>query len=245
VQIYSNLCENLPLEKEVEQIEKDIKRSFSVEKANYRFLAPLLRKLLYASSNSGIEYSQGMNYILLNIIIYCLQALGVDAANFHALQLPHERDIFVIFRETVMRMEEVFGENNIFKVMGDLEQKIAENFPELLFVIYKNGMDCFSAFSQNYYSVMSYNDPPEELCRMMLDLFFLTGEKAIHAIIIKMLKTTETQIIALNSPEQLQKFLKNDIYHEFYKTFLREKETARSIEDFGLCFFESIERLQM
>jgi hypothetical protein len=102
-----------------------------------------------------------MNYILLNIIIYCLQSLGVDQANIVALQSQHERDIFVIYRETVMRMEEVFGENNIFKVMGELEQRIAETYPEVLFVIYKLGMDCFSAFSQNYFSVMSYNDPPE------------------------------------------------------------------------------------
>ena len=55
----------------------------------YRYLAPLLRKMLFASSNSGIEYSQGMNYILLNIIIYCLQSLGVTEANFHALQNHH------------------------------------------------------------------------------------------------------------------------------------------------------------
>ena len=26
---------------------------------------------------------------------------------------------------------------------------------------------------------MSYNDPPEELCKQMMDLFFLVGEKAI------------------------------------------------------------------
>lgn len=116
-----------------------------------------------------------MNYILLNIIIYCLRSLGVTEPSFQALQPQHERDIFVIYRETVIRMDEVFGENNIFKVMAELEERIAETYPEVLFVIYKLGMDCFSAFSQNYFSVMSYNDPPEELCCMMLDLFFLTG----------------------------------------------------------------------
>jgi hypothetical protein len=35
---------------------------------------------------------------------------------------------------------------------------------------------------------------------MMLDLFFLTGEKAIHAIIIKMLQTTEHIVLQLKSP---------------------------------------------
>jgi hypothetical protein len=45
----------------------------------------------------------------------------------------------------------------------------------VLYIIYQFGMDMFSCFSQNYFSVMSYGDSPEELCKLMLDLFFLTG----------------------------------------------------------------------
>lgn len=37
-----------------------------------------MRKILYALSNSGVEYTQGMNYILLYIIIFCLESLGLD-----------------------------------------------------------------------------------------------------------------------------------------------------------------------
>ena len=37
--------------------------------------------MLYASSNSGIEYTQGMNYILLNIIIFGLESIGVNESN--------------------------------------------------------------------------------------------------------------------------------------------------------------------
>lgn len=48
---------------------------------------------------------------------------------------------------------------------------------------------------------------------MMLDLFFLTGEKAIHATIIKMLQITEKQILKIDNMETLHRFLKNDIYH--------------------------------
>lgn len=76
---------------------------------------------------------------------------------------------------------------------------------------------------------MSYNDPPEELCKMMLDLFFLTGEKAIHATIIKMLQITEKQILKIDNMETLHRFLKNDIYNEFYKVFMEEKATAKTI----------------
>ena len=85
--------------------------------------------------------------------------------------------------------------------------------PEVLFVIYKVGMDCYSTFAQNYFSVMSYSDPPEQLCKQMLDLFFLVGEKAIHATTVRMLQITKDQILAIKGPEDLQKFLKKDIYH--------------------------------
>ncbi len=43
----------------------------------------------------------------------------------------------------------------------------------------------------------------------------------------------------------MQKFLKVDIYSEYYKICLEEKKTAKSISDFGLCFFDTVERLKM
>lgn len=90
-------------------------------------------------------------------------------------------------REIVVRMETVFGDNNITKVIKELEEKIAETVPEVMYLIYKLGMDCFSMFSQHYFSLLSYNDSTPELNQLMMDLFFVVGEKAIHAIIVKML----------------------------------------------------------
>ena len=87
----------------------------------------------------------------------------------------------------MVRMDTVFGNNNIFKVVQELEEKIAETMPEVLFLIYNMGMDCFSMFSQHYFSLLSYNDSTPELSKLMMDLFFVVGEKAIHAIIVKML----------------------------------------------------------
>ena len=49
----------------------------------------------------------------------------------------------------------------------------------------------------------------------------------------------------IEDTEGLQKFLKCDIYHEYYKVFMVERQTARSISDFGLCFFENVERMKM
>lgn len=41
-----------------------------------------MRKVLFALSNSGVEYAQGMNYILLYIFIFCLESLGIDETTF-------------------------------------------------------------------------------------------------------------------------------------------------------------------
>ena len=71
-----------------------------------------------------------------------------------------ERDIFIILREIVLRLDEVFDNNNIFKVIKELEHKISEAVPEVLYAIFKLGMDTFSVFSQNYFSLLTYNDPP-------------------------------------------------------------------------------------
>jgi hypothetical protein len=103
------------------QINKDVHRTYSL-KHQYDYTSELLRKVLFALSNSGIEYSQGMNYILLNVIIYVLDSLGVkDAELFKAVNVQIEKNIFVIMREIVIRMDTVFGNNNIFKVVAELE----------------------------------------------------------------------------------------------------------------------------
>lgn len=104
-----------------------------------------------------------------------------------SIPLTFERDIFIIMREIVLRLDEVFSQNNIFKVMKELEEKITETVPDVFYAIFKCGMDTFSVFSQNYFSLLTYNDPPDELCKQMIDLFFLEGEKAITSLIIRML----------------------------------------------------------
>lgn len=83
--------------KESEQIEKDIKRTYSV-KQKYIYTVPLMRKILYALSNSGVEYTQGMNYILLYVIIFCLESIGLREDTFEALTVENERNIFIILR---------------------------------------------------------------------------------------------------------------------------------------------------
>lgn len=61
-------------------------------------------------------------------------------------------------------------------------------------------MDCFSMFSQHYFSLLSYNESTPELNQLMMDLFFVVGEKAIHAIIVKMLEVSKDKILTSKSP---------------------------------------------
>ena len=60
----------------------------------------------------------------------------------------------------MLRLDEVFDNQNIFKVLKELEEKITETVPDVFFLIHKLGMDTYSLFSQNYYSLLTYSDPP-------------------------------------------------------------------------------------
>lgn len=102
----------------MEQIEKDIERSFPPSRREQRYTAPLLRKLLYALSNSGVEYSQGMNFISLHVMVFALESMGVTPDAFATLTVERQRDIFVVLREVVLRLEEVFDAANMTKVVA-------------------------------------------------------------------------------------------------------------------------------
>jgi hypothetical protein len=63
-------------------------------------------------------------------------------------------------------------------------------------------------FSQHYFSLLCYNDSTPELNQLMMDLFFVVGEKAIHAIIVQMMQVSKDKILACKTPEQLNTILK-------------------------------------
>lgn len=82
------------------------------------------------------------------------------------------------------------------------------------------------------------------MCKQMMDLFYLVGEKAIHATIIRMLELSKNDILEIKDPEKLQNFVKKDIYQLYYAAFEKDKHEATCLEHFGLCFFEEIEHLE-
>lgn len=70
-------------------------------------------------------------------------------------------------------MDLVFGSDpkGIFRVIAELENKISETHPEILYHIGKCGFECISLFSGNYFSLMMASKPPRSLAKSILDLF--------------------------------------------------------------------------
>lgn len=75
----------------------------------------------------------------------------------------------------------------------------------------------------------------------MMDLFFIGGEKAIHAIIVKMLEVSKEKILKnVKTAEGLNQFLKVDMFQEYYHVFIKEKKCAKNLKDFGMSFYQTI-----
>ena len=175
-------------------------------------------------------------------MIFCLESLGIGQKDMEVITIELERDIFIILREIVLRLDEVFENNNILKVMKDLQEKISESVPDVFYNIYKMEMDSYSLFSQNYFSLLTYSNPPDDLCKQMMDLFFLEGQKAITSVIVRMLQMSQDHILKLTEPEDMQKFIKVEIFFYCFKPFYEQKVNAKTISDFGLSFYQNVSK---
>jgi hypothetical protein len=51
----------------------------------------------------------------------------------------------------------------------------------------------------------------------MMDLFFVVGEKAIHAILVKMLEISQDKIIKLKTQEDINQILKKELFMDYSK----------------------------
>ena len=45
----------------------------------------------------------------------------------------------------------------------------------------------------------------------------------------------------IDDPETMQKFLKKDMFHYCYKTLLEEEKNAKTLNDFGISFYQNVE----
>lgn len=141
----------------------------------------------------------------------------------------------------MLRLESVFDSANIFKVLKELEERISENMPDVFFNMHKLGMDVYSLFSQNYYSLLTYSNPPDELTKQMIDLFFLESHRAITSLIVRMLEISQAEILKIRDPEVMQKFIKSEMFHFCFKTLEQEKIKAKTISDFGLSSYNNVD----
>lgn len=122
-----------------------------------------------------------------------------------------------------------------------MEEQLSEAVPDVFFLIHKCGMDAYVLFAANYYSLLTYGAPPDELGKQMIDLFFLEGEKAITALIVRMLEIAHSEIMKIEDAFELQQFMKSTIFHYCFETLCREKQSAKRISDFGLSFYQSVD----
>lgn len=72
---------------------------------------------------------------------------------------------------------------------------------------------------------MIYNTP-RGLAKRILDLFLLQGERAIHSVILRMMKICEDRILAMNDMGELIRFFKKNMLEECYEQIKKQKSSA-------------------
>lgn len=65
---------------EKHQIDVDLKRTFG-NLMSFDWTSPILRRILSAASVYKHSYTQGMNYILIYILIFSMEPLGIKDSN--------------------------------------------------------------------------------------------------------------------------------------------------------------------
>ena len=73
------------------------------------------------------------------------------------------------------------------RMLGVLESLMKKFVPNILQHIYNLELDLNMCFSQYYLRLVIYNTPLV-LAKRILDLFLLQGERAIHSVILRMMK---------------------------------------------------------
>ena len=78
---------------------------------------------------------------------------------------------------------------------------------------------------------MLYNTPLE-FSKVILDLFFLDGENALHSLIIRMMKMMEDKILSFMDECQLMMYFKKDLILDCYNSVKKNQVDATKLEDF-------------
>lgn len=135
--------------------------------------------------------------------------------------------------------QDIFDANfqGLTKRLEILEGLMAEHVP----AIYQKLIDFewdLTIFSQYYITIMLYNTP-REFSKIILDLFFLDGENAIHSLIIRMMKLQEDRILGFSDECELMGYFKKEIINDCYLSVKKNQANAKKLEDFEMNFLKS------
>lgn len=83
-------------------------------------------------------------------------------------------------------------------------------------------------FSQYYITIMLYNTP-KEFSKIILDLFFLDGENALHSLIIRMMKMQEDKILGFSDECLLMNYFKKEMILDCYNSVRRNQANATKL----------------
>ena len=119
-----------------------------------------------------------------------------------------------------------------------LESLMIEHIPAVYQKIVDYEWD-LTIFSQYYITIMLYNTPLE-FSKIILDLFFLDGENALHSLIIRMMKMKEERILGFLDECELMNYFKKDLIIECYNSVKKNQEDATKLEDFEINFIKSV-----
>lgn len=128
------------------------------------------------------------------------------------------------------------GMKGVMRMLVVLENLMDKFVPNILRHIKNSDLDLNMCFSQYYLTLIIYNTP-RGLAKRILDLFLLQGERVIHSVILRMMKICEDRILAINDMGELIRFFKKDMLEECYEQIKKQKNSACSLDDFALNFF--------
>jgi hypothetical protein len=118
-----------------------------------------------------------------------------------------------------------------------LEELMIKHVPTVYQKLIDSEWD-ITIFSQYYITIMLYNTP-KDFSKIILDLFFLNGENALHSLIIRMMKLQEDKIVAFEDLCELMNYFKKEMIMDCFRSVEKNQTNAQKLEDFEINFMKS------
>ena len=181
---YESLINDKPCLKTDEDIEKDIKRTFSfipkfIESQSTRLFNVLKA---YSRLDSKVGYCQGMNYVVGFLLLY----------------IKDEADAFCVFVDFMekynWRKVYMKGMQKLTMMIDDLKMKISKRLPEINQHINELDVNLYGIVSHLYFTIFIYYTPLDFAARVF-DLFLIGGESVITETILIIMELMQDEIM--------------------------------------------------